>query len=613
MKYGNTGCTTTFNRHVDKCLVAHGRTQQTQLQFHPSDEKSSEVTLGNFKYDHAEMRKVISHYIMVNELPFRHAESFMFDVVMRKASPFWQKISRQTVKKDCISTYEIEKKKLREIFKSVRKINITTYMWTSSHQKIGYMVVTGHWIDSDWKLNMRVLNFCNVPPPHSGYVISEALFKCLNEWGVLDKIGTFTVDNAKSNDVALRNLKQTFSVRKKLSIEGKIFHARCSAHILNLCVKDGLEPVIEIVDKIRDGVKYVAASEGRRIKFAEISMSLGLKCKKLILDVPTRWNSTFNMLSCAIEFKDVFLMYATSEPGFSNYVPDREDWEKVEGVCSFLEVFCDVTKVVSGTDYSTSNLFLSEIRRVKRVIDSKAIHPNLHIREMARAMELKFDKYWGETNMVMSIGAVMDPRFKMKLPTFCFPTLFPMAVESEKNLVYLTNTLNGLYLEYCKEDRDTNIEKNASSQISSSSDAFINEQSETPQGINDYESFIRESGGILEPTKSELEEYLSEKIIAPSSKFDVLAWWKGNASKFPILSKMACDVLSIPISTVASESTFSAGSRVIEPHRSCLKPETVEMLLCGADWVRELYGLKKSKQVLMYYFNLYNNVPCIFE
>lgn len=90
--------------------------------------------------------------------------------------------------------------------------------------------------------------------------------------------------------------------------------------------------------------------------------------------------------------------------------------------------------------------------------------------------------------------------------------------------------------------------------------------------------------------------YLSEEIIAPCSKFDVLAWWKGNTSKFPILSKMTSNLLSVPISTVASESTFSAGGRVIEPHRSCLKPETVEVLLCGADWVRELYGLKKSKQ-----------------
>lgn len=62
-------------------------------------------------------------------------------------------------------------------------------MWTSSPQKLGYMVVTGHWIDADWKLNMTVLNFCNVPPPHSGLVISEALFKCLNIGKSLIKLG----------------------------------------------------------------------------------------------------------------------------------------------------------------------------------------------------------------------------------------------------------------------------------------------------------------------------------------------------------------------------------------------------------------------------------------
>ncbi|XP_074349345.1 zinc finger BED domain-containing protein RICESLEEPER 2-like [Apium graveolens] len=360
-------------------------------------------------------------------------------------------------------------------------------------------------------------------------------------------------------------------------------------------VSYGLVPTKEIVDKIQDGVKYVAASESRRIKFAEISMSLGLKCKKLILDVSTRWNSTFSMLSCAIEFKNAFLIYSTSDLRFKEYVPTTEDWEMVEYVCSFLEVFADVTKVISGTDYSTSNLFLSEIRRVKQVTDQKVVHSNVHIRTMARTMELKFEKYWGETNLIMSIGAVMDPRFKMKLPTFCFPTLYPIATDSERSLIYLTNALNELYLEYCKEAKDASKERNESS-VSSSDASFFSAPREIPQGINDFESFIRQTGGIIEPTKSELEEYLSEKILPPSSKFDVLAWWKGNSTKFPVLSKMASDVLSIPISTVASESTFSAGSRVIEPHRSCLKPETVEVLLCGADWVRELYELKKSKK-----------------
>lgn len=123
----------------------------------------------------------------------------------------------------------------------------------------------------------------------------------------------------------------------------------------------------------------------------------------------------------------------------------------------------------------------------------------------------------------MSIGAVMDPRFKMKLPAFCFPTLYPIASDAEKKLSYLANALNDLYLEYCREDKEANKKRHESSEMSSCDAKFMYEQRETPNGLNDYESFIRESGGIIEPTKSELEEYLSEQIVAPTSKFDVIA------------------------------------------------------------------------------------------
>lgn len=127
IKRDKTSSTTQRNRHVDKWKVAHGLTKQTQLQFQKSG-NTSEVTLETFKYDHAEMRKTVAHYILINELPFMHVESFMFNEVMRKATPLWQKISRATVKADCVTTYEIEKKKIKEVFKSVKKINITTDM-----------------------------------------------------------------------------------------------------------------------------------------------------------------------------------------------------------------------------------------------------------------------------------------------------------------------------------------------------------------------------------------------------------------------------------------------------------------------------------------------------
>lgn len=39
--------------------------------------------------------------------------------------------------------------------------------------------------------------------------------------------------------------------------------------------------------------------------------------------------------------------------------------------------------------------------------------------------------------------------------------------------------------------------------------------------------------------------------------FDVLEFWKTNDKNFPILSILARDVLSIPITTMAYESAFS--------------------------------------------------------
>jgi hypothetical protein len=60
---------------------------------------------------------------------------------------------------------------------------------------------------------------------------------------------------------------------------------------------------------------------------------------------------------------------------------------------------------------------------------------------------------------------------------------------------------------------------------------------------------------------------------------------------------MARDILSIPITRVSSESTFSASGRVNDPYRASLSTKTVEILLCGADWVRALHGLSKSSNV----------------
>ena len=85
--------------------------------------------------------------------------------------------------------------------------------------------------------------------------------------------------------------------------------------------------------------------------------------------------------------------------------------------------------------------------------------------------------------------------------------------------------------------------------------------------------------------KAELDKYLDEDTEEDFDNFDILSWWKFNSLRFPTMAKIARDVLVVPISTVASESVFSTGGRVLDPFRSSLTPKVVESLICAQDWL----------------------------
>jgi hypothetical protein len=120
--------------------------------------------------------------------------------------------------------------------------------------------------------------------------------------------------------------------------------------------------------------------------------------------------------------------------------------------------------------------------------------------------------------------------------------------------------------------------------------------------------------------KSELDWYLMEEIEKPNENFDILNWWKVNSTKFPVRAQIAHIVLAILITTVASESAFSTGGRVLDPFRSSLAPITIEALVCTQNWLRskpinsydtemvedpESYKLESGK-LLAFYYSLLN-------
>ena len=149
--------------------------------------------------------------------------------------------------------------------------------------------------------------FVYVPPPHTKEILSDVLLDFLLDWNMDRKISTITIDNYSSNDGMIDILREKLSLNNSLLLNGKVFHMRCAAHILNLVVKEGLDVIRVEIEKIHDSVAFWSATPSIVEKFEDATRQLRIPCnKKLCLDCGTRWNSTYFMLSIVIAYKDVF-------------------------------------------------------------------------------------------------------------------------------------------------------------------------------------------------------------------------------------------------------------------------------------------------------------------
>ncbi|KAL6142495.1 hypothetical protein ACLB2K_060775 [Fragaria x ananassa] len=103
--------------------------------------------------------------------------------------------------------------------------------------------------------------------------------------------------------------------------------------------------------------------------------------------------------------------------------------------------------------------------------------------------------------------------------------------------------------------------------------------------LNNWKNVVQEIEEAV--AKHEVDQYLEAalELIDDLDCFDILLWWKLNQFKYPVLAAIVRDVISIQLSTVASESAFSTGGRVVNCFRSSLTRKTVEGLICMQNWL----------------------------
>lgn len=154
--------------------------------------------------------------------------------MIRYLKPTLNLITPNTVKNRIIEMFEIKRQELKQqIQLNESKFSLTTDIWTSP-TNLAYMVVTIHFIDNEWKLVSKVLDFVPFPGNHSGYKIFEICSGIIDEFRIKGRVLAFTTDNASNNDILIENLLLHGYLDSAES------HQRCFAHVLNLSAQKSL-------------------------------------------------------------------------------------------------------------------------------------------------------------------------------------------------------------------------------------------------------------------------------------------------------------------------------------------------------------------------------------
>ncbi|GJX12199.1 zinc finger BED domain-containing protein RICESLEEPER 2-like protein [Tanacetum coccineum] len=525
-------------------------------------------------------REKMAIAIIKHNYPFKYVEHEatrqLHKFLHRDAAP----ICRNSAKKDVIAIYEREKTKLKAMLEKVSsRISFTADLW-SSITNDGYMALTAHYVDETWVLRKKVLNFRIVPPPHSGKMLAFVLVIFLSEWGIENKVFTITLDNAKYNDNLVETLRGNLRLNNVLVCDGKFMHVRCGAHVLNLIVQAGLKVIEGSIGKVRESVKYVRGSNARKTSFAECIAQLHLQCGRLVCqDVVTRWNSTYMMLDCALVYQNA---YARLDLVDDNYTccPTQDEWTRIREITKFLKPFYEITTLFSGNSYPTSNLYFYKVYKIQSNIEEAIRNSDTVISDMGKDMKKKFDKYWNDYCKVLCFAVIMDPRYKEKLINYCFSKLEMTPQVRQEKVDDIVDSLYDLYVDYelhYETIHDSLGDGNENANQSESIDEF--------DELADFESFPSRFRRAETSGMSELKLYLEEPELPRKTNINVLQFWKDNQARYPRLALMAQDLLSVQITTVASESSFSIGGRILSKYRSSLSPSSAEALLCTRDWL----------------------------
>lgn len=286
--------------------------------------------------------------------------------------------------------------------------------------------------------------------------------------------------------------------------------------------------------------------------------------KQPILDIATRWNSSYNMLNRLLELKEFCkeIEESNADVKLSDSV-----WDGIKLLCEALEPFNDSTIKIQNQQLTLGDFYGEWIRCRSRV---SSINSSFSIKLLAQ-MKKREEKIL--KNEVLITAVLMDPRFSFLLNS----DEIRIGVRHLTHLHYAINN---------------NFQKNVESKITVTTTSPLDSDVEDVEE-NDLEKLLKDeerkkiTDRPVEENQTNLNisdiinNYIEKVVKGPRLKStrNILDYWKEYESERPELYKLAQVLMGVPATQVSVERLFSGLAFIYNPLRSRLSESVLEEIM----------------------------------
>ncbi|CAH1259126.1 ZBED1 [Branchiostoma lanceolatum] len=478
----------------------------------------------------------ICHYIVKSLRPYTIVEDPYFRACLHELNPFYKIPGRTEVSDRHIpKMYEVALDSLKDERKGVDYAALTGDGWTSRVAD-HYLTITIHYM-KEWDLKVKILQTLTAEVSQTGDNIAAEIGQCLDDFGIKGKVEVMTTDNAK----AMTNATTLAGIRLSLN---------CFAHTLNLSTQKvmNVPTVVSMLAIIRPVVVYFRNSYLAKVVLKEKKKALGKPNHVLILDVKTRWNSSYMMVDRFVE-----QFPAVMAASLDDRLKKKERW---------------------------NGSLQSMMEKLERHLTEKEDDDKFSKDCKAAIMKDLLTRYQeDDRRQFLEEATALDPRFKSS------------AVVNEDVWDMITNTIEvevgqTQALQVKEESKDTTerpepVAVPPHDGLEDTCPAKKPKLSAMAEIFEDDDEVVVTDVQPPVPLRLRVQtEILKYKSLAKlKSTDDVISFWQAKVYELPLLSQHARKYLVVPGTSVPSERVFSTAGDIVSAERAALDPDSVNMLL----------------------------------